>query len=338
MKLYQKMIKQASGFEGVRPLARIMKIPAQSLNDYLLDGVEPRIANLQKMADFFGVPIGALLEEAEAKSERPTAGTEGLSKQLLARSKTMENVPQVFNFGNQAIRTLIADDGEPWFVAQDVADTLGYSNTRDAIARHCKAAKPGVAFHDGSQNRIMTIIPERDVYRLVMRSKLPTAEKFEEWVVSEVLPSIRKTGGYIQTTPDMSDDEIMSKAVLIAQTTIENQKKEIAKLSPKAAIADRISIADGLHGFREVAKMLNVNERKFKKWLIANGWIHTQGRMKGMSDKIRAGYLEHKEKLIPTDDGEDKAVCEMFFTPKGLLRLTGIFNANPNLDFSFARR
>ena len=97
-----------------------------------------------------------------------------------------QNVPQVFNFGDNAVRT-IEKGGEPWFVAKDVADVLGYANGRDAISKHCKASDT-VAIYDGtSGNPNVTIIPERDVYRLVMRSKLPTAEKFEEWVVAEVL-------------------------------------------------------------------------------------------------------------------------------------------------------
>lgn len=97
-----------------------------------------------------------------------------------------------FDFDGGAIRVITDDLGDPWFVARDVADALGYSKPENAIARHCKAAtttpKQGGGF--------MTIIPERDLYRLAMRSKLAGAERFEEWVVSEVLPSIRKTGAY----------------------------------------------------------------------------------------------------------------------------------------------
>ncbi|MFX1716725.1 Bro-N domain-containing protein [Paraburkholderia sp. A1RO-5L] len=99
---------------------------------------------------------------------------------------------QPFMF-DESIRVRAAQiDGEPWLVAHDVAKALGYSNTADAIAKHCKA-KTTIAKRDGG---FMTLIPERDVYRLVMRSKLPSAERFEEWVVGEVLPSIRRTGSY----------------------------------------------------------------------------------------------------------------------------------------------
>lgn len=105
------------------------------------------------------------------------------------------NQMQVFCFEDAAVRT-IERNGVPWFVAKDVATVLGYSNSRDAIAKHCKAPDT-VANRDGIPgNPNIVIIPERDVYRLIMRSKLPAAERFEEWVVAEVLPAIRKTGQY----------------------------------------------------------------------------------------------------------------------------------------------
>ncbi|MCG6574897.1 Rha family transcriptional regulator [Pseudomonas sp. AF32] len=97
-----------------------------------------------------------------------------------------------FDFDGSAIRVITDKLGDPWFIARDVADALGYSKPENAVARHCKAAtttpKQGGGF--------MTIIPERDLYRLVMKSKLPAAERFEEWVVGQVLPSIRKTGSF----------------------------------------------------------------------------------------------------------------------------------------------
>lgn len=105
-----------------------------------------------------------------------------------------------FQFDSMTVRTVMGDDGEPLFVAKDVADALGYQRSRDAIAQHCKGAvKRRLPTASGEQD--VTLIPERDVYRLVMRSKLPAAERFEEWVVGEVLPSIRKTGSYSIKSP-----------------------------------------------------------------------------------------------------------------------------------------
>ncbi|MBR7919026.1 hypothetical protein KDX16_24845 [Burkholderia vietnamiensis] len=121
---------------------------------------------------------------------------------------THDTVPRFrapFTFDGAQVR-VVTVDGEPWFVARDVAFVLGYVDAPKAIAAHCKA---GRKVGDSPTLHPQTVlIPERDVYRLVMRSKLPTAERFEEWVVGEVLPSIRKTGAYVAPVaalPNFSD-------------------------------------------------------------------------------------------------------------------------------------
>ena len=120
------------------------------------------------------------------------------------------NQIQAFNFNSSEIRVVRGADGEPWFVAKDVADVLGYEKPENAVARHCRGSvttpKQGGGF--------LTIIPERDVYRLIMRSKLPAAEKFEEWVVGEVLPSIRKHGAYMTSA---TIDELTDNPDLLIQ-------------------------------------------------------------------------------------------------------------------------
>ena len=108
-----------------------------------------------------------------------------------------------FFYWDAPVRTVVKD-GEVWFVAKDVAEILGYAKPENAIAAHCKGQKT-CSLESGGQGRNMLIIPERDVYRLIMRSKLPDAEMFEEWVVSEVLPSIRKTGSY--TAPQVNTEQ-----------------------------------------------------------------------------------------------------------------------------------
>ena len=121
-----------------------------------------------------------------------------------------------FTFGDHQVR-VIEIDGDPWFVGRDVAEVLGYANTRDAIATHCKAAKSdGVVIRDAmGREQSATIIPERDVYRLIMRSKLPAAERFEEWVVGEVLPTMDELSVLIDG-PAESSQPGYSKSPLMA--------------------------------------------------------------------------------------------------------------------------
>mgnify|MGYP003304188054 CR=1 FL=1 len=122
----------------------------------------------------------------------------------------MSNEIQIFNSAEFGSLTILDIDGKPWFIGNEVATMLGYSNPRDALSKHCRGvAKRDIPSTSGIQQ--MNIIPEGDVYRLIARSKLPAAEKFESWVFDEVLPSIRKTGMYataptiesILANPDM---------------------------------------------------------------------------------------------------------------------------------------
>ena len=128
------------------------------------------------------------------------------------------------------IRGVMIDD-EPWLVGKDVAAALGYSNASKALIDH-------VDDEDKLNNESLSslgqrggwLINESGLYSLILSSKLPDAKKFKRWVTSEVLPSIRKTGGYIAGQDSLTDVELLAKAVLIAQKTIEELIREIAKL------------------------------------------------------------------------------------------------------------
>lgn len=126
------------------------------------------------------------------------------------------NELQIFNneeFGEVRMAEI---NGKPYFVATDVATALGYTNPRKAISDHCKGVtKRDTPTSSGVQQ--MSYINEGDLYRLIMKSKLPSAEKFEKWVMEEVLPSIRKNGGYIAGQETLSDEELLSKALMVAQ-------------------------------------------------------------------------------------------------------------------------
>lgn len=134
------------------------------------------------------------------------------------------NIPQVFNYGNSRVR-LVTIDGEPWFVGKDVADALGYSNSRAALMKHVDDEdKADVAIHDGSQNRGMVIINESGLYSLIMSSKLSTAKKFKRWVTHEVLPAIRKTGTY-----SVAEQANQSQLLAAVKPQLQEIQKQISK-------------------------------------------------------------------------------------------------------------
>jgi len=143
----------------------------------------------------------------------------------------MTNEPALFNFCGSNIR-IIDIDGDPWFVAKDVAQVLGYANARDAVYKHCKGgSETRLPSRGGAQ--YLTIIPERDVYRLIMRSKLPAAEAFEDWVVGTVLPAIRKDGGYISgeeklETGEMSEDELVLSAMTVLKKKADRLQQHVS--------------------------------------------------------------------------------------------------------------
>ena len=123
-------------------------------------------------------------------------------------------------------------DGKEYAVGKDVAVALGYKNPRDAIRTKCKGVVKHDSFKEGGYS--ISLIPEPDIYRLIFGSKLETAEKFQDWVFDEVLPQIRQTGGYIPVQEEMTDEEIMARALIVARNTIKKkhelitqQKKEI---------------------------------------------------------------------------------------------------------------
>lgn len=148
------------------------------------------------------------------------------------------NELQIFNspeFGD--IRT-VEIDGKPYFVGTDVAKALGYAKPNNAVSTHCRyTLKRGIATKQGNMSE-MVLIPEGDIYRLIIRSKLSSAERFERWVFDEVLPAIHHNGDYIMGQENLSDSELMAKAILVAQKTIEHKNQIIEQQKAKIE-ADR---------------------------------------------------------------------------------------------------
>ncbi|MDP5210965.1 phage antirepressor [Microbulbifer sp. 2205BS26-8] len=229
-----------------------------------------------------------------------------------------------FNFHQNRVRTVKRED-EPYFVGKDVAEALGYSKPRNAIAAHCKGAlKQGLLTEGGIQE--VVIIPERDVYRLIMRSKLPEAEAFEEWVVGHVLPSIRKTGSYTTKPQDLSRMDILKIAMDSEQERL-RLEGEVAELKPKVDAYDRIATSDGSLCITSAAKDLQTRPKDLFAWLQSHRWIYRRpgGRWTAYQHRIQSGHLEHKVNAVERPDGSEKIVEQVLVTPKGLVKLAAAF-------------
>lgn len=227
------------------------------------------------------------------------------------------------------VRT-IEVNGEPWFVGKDVAEILGYSNTRDAITNHVdNEDRADVAIHDGSQNRTMTIINESGLYSLILSSKLPKAKKFKRWVTSEVLPSIRKHGLYA------TDELIANPDIAIAafqalkeerertrqlKDAVAIQSQQIAELQPKASYYDLVLNCKDLLSTTEIAK----DYGKSAKWL--NEYLHNrcvQFKQNGIwllySKYAQQGYTSTKTHTYNGNDGNTHTRPHTYWTQKGRL-------------------
>ncbi len=190
---------------------------------------------------------------------------------------------QVFNndqFGS--IRASLSSDGQPWFVAKDVCDSLGIGKYRDALSRLDDDERGSVLVDTPGGPQTVGTVSEAGFYKLVMRSRKPEAKAFQRWVTHEVLPAIRRTGGYMVAKQDETPEEIMARAVLVAQDTINRQKKQLEELKPKALFADAVAASDGTCLIGELAKTLkqngaNIGQNRLFSWLRENGYLGKSG-------------------------------------------------------------
>ncbi len=191
----------------------------------------------------------------------------------------MKRIQKFTNEQFGEIRTLQIE-GKPYFVGKDLAEILGYSRPRDAIRKHCKGGvKMTLPSNGGKQE--MVVIPEGDLYRLIIKSKLPKAQKFEEWVMDEVLPTIRKTGGYINNTDRMVNtyfgalDDARKTLVKGLFENIEQQQKQIAELKPKAEGFTQFLDTKDTYSWDIVAKNLGIGRNTMLSILRENNILQT---------------------------------------------------------------
>lgn len=175
------------------------------------------------------------------------------------------NELQIFNNEEFGQVRMVEIDGKPYFMGSDIAKALGYARHNDAIKQHCRATVKHSTHISGKMQEV-NFIGEGDMYRLITHSKLEPAERFESWVFDEVLPSIRKNGGYISGQENLSDEELLEKAVLVAQRKlaerdkiIEQQKQKIEQDKPKTIFADAVSTSHTSILIGDLAKLICQN-------------------------------------------------------------------------------
>lgn len=173
------------------------------------------------------------------------------------------------------IRTM-ERDGEIWFVGKDVAEVLGYSRATKAVTEKVDAEdRDEVPIRDSiGRNQKAYIINESGLYSLILSSKLPQAKEFKRWVTSEILPSVRKHGGYIAGQEEMSGEELMARAILFAERKIKEQAEQIALMEPKASYFDRVAESKGSLCFRDTAKAFGVKEKEFIQFLLDHKLVY----------------------------------------------------------------
>lgn len=239
----------------------------------------------------------------------------------------MSNI-QIFNYQSNEVRT-VEMGGEPWFVLKDVCNILGISKYRDTAARLDADERGSVEVDTLGGTQQVIAVNESGLYHVILRSDKPEAAPFRKWVTSEVLPSIRKNGGYIAGQEQLTPEELMAKALLVANKTLADREARICELTaqnsqltvekqimqPKAEYFDELVDRNLLTNFRETAKELGIKPKTFVAWLLEKKFLYRdqKGKLLPREDK-NSGLFEVKE---AKNDKTQWSGVQTLITPKG---------------------
>lgn len=239
----------------------------------------------------------------------------------------MSNI-QIFNYQSNEVRT-VEMGGEPWFVLKDVCNILGISKYRDTAARLDADERGSVEVDTLGGTQQVIAVNESGLYHVILRSDKPEAAPFRKWVTSEVLPSIRKNGGYIAGQEQLTPQEVMAKALLVANKTLADREARICELTaqnsqltvekqimqPKAEYFDELVDRNLLTNFRETAKELGIKPKAFVAWLLDKKFLYRdqKGKLLPREDKNN-GLFEVKE---AKNDKTQWSGVQTLITPKG---------------------
>ena len=220
-----------------------------------------------------------------------------------------------------AIRTMKDERGEPLFCGKDVATALGYKKPENAIATHVENGDKTSTLIQGSGSNYKSktiFINESGVYALILGSKLESARRFKHWVTSEVLPSIRKQGGYMVVRPDESDEAIMTRALQIAHATLMRRDEEIARLKPKADYADQVLDSVSCLTTTQVAKGMGMTAMELNRILCEKGIQYGQsGQYLLYASYARQGLAQNRTRTFLDLFGTVHTTSQLVWTEKG---------------------
>ena len=243
------------------------------------------------------------------------------------------NEIQIFqNVEFGAIRTLSNEQGEPMFCAKDVAEALGYSNGRDAVRKHVDGEdKTTVAICDtGSNYKSQAIyINESGLYALILSSKLKSAKRFKHWVTSEVLPSIRKQGGYMIAKKGETEKEVMKRALDIVQITLARREEEIAKLLPRAEYADEVLDSITCITTTQLAKEMGMSAQELNRRLCEMRIQYWQsGQYMLYAEYARQGFAKSRTRKHVMKHGIVLTEMYLVWTERGRNFIHQLINHN----------
>lgn len=246
-------------------------------------------------------------------------------------------------FENEAFGTarVVDVNGEPWFVAKDVAQALGYADTTQAVRMHCEKANDYRGVEMTATATPMKIIPEEDVYALIFGSHLESAKQFRRWLCDDVLPSIRRHGGYL--TPSKIEEALLNPDTIIRLATdlkTEREKRQALEARaeadrPKVVFAESIEVAKTSILVGEMAKLIkqatgyDIGQNRFFDWLRDSGYLHKGGSQRNMPTQrcMDAGWMEIKEGSRIGSSGECHITRTTKITGKGQIYFINLFRS-----------
>ena len=232
---------------------------------------------------------------------------------------------QIFNFQSNEVRVVKDDNGEPWFVAKDVCDVLGLTNSRVAVSPLDEDEKGVSKVYTPAGEQKMCVINESGLYALVIRSNKPNARKFRKWVTSEVLPSIRKHGGYIAANGTESVEELYMRAMESLHAALERQKaitaeqtKQLEQQAPDVEYCNTVLAAKNLHTVNSIATHLGTTAVRLNRLLLIHGYIYKKGGIYYPSASIRdKGYCDFHVVPYVKSNGEIATREHLKWTEEG---------------------